>query len=57
METIAPHKAETADSGNHIRPNVSVGFDFCILFNPEELLGTVYVQKKMDSDRHVHAQI
>jgi len=40
-ETIAPHKAEAADSGSFIRPRPSVGFDFCILFNPVELLGTV----------------
>jgi hypothetical protein len=54
---MAPHKAETADSGSRIRPNPSMGFDFCILFNPAGLLGTVYDRNKMDSDRYVHAQI
>jgi len=52
-----PHKAETADSGSHIRPNPTVGFDFCILFNPAQLLGTVYDTNKTDSNKYVHAQI
>jgi hypothetical protein len=34
-----------ADSGSCVRPHPSVGFDLCILFNPAELLRTVY-------DRH-----
>jgi len=57
VETITPHKAKTGDSGSHFRPNTSVDFDFCILFNPAELLEIVYDRNKMDSDRYIHGQI